>query len=154
MAMSGWLRDARAAVGHAVLVVPGVSALVSDDQGRILLVRHSDDGLWNVPGGAVEPDESPANAVRREIREETGLEVEPTRLVGVSGGPSFRVRYPNGDETSYVIASFACRIVDGTLTPDGEEVLEARFFSWSETEALTMPAIAQALLGEARRAGS
>lgn len=71
-----------------------VSALTIDESRRLLLIHNRDDGRWAIPGGCVEPNESPEDAVQREMREETGLDVEPRRLVGVFGGPGFRVRYP------------------------------------------------------------
>lgn len=151
MPTSGIVRELRAAVGHALLQLPSVSALTFDGDDRLLLIRNRDDGRWAVPGGCVEPNESPEEAVRREMREETGLEVEPSRLVGVFGGPRFRVRYPNGDETSYVTATFACTIRGGTLRPDGEEALEARFFGWDEIEALELSAFTFELLRAARQ---
>lgn len=148
--MSDWLREVRAAVGHALLVLPGVSGFVFDEDDRLLLIRGK-NGLWNVTGGAIEPDESPADAVRREMREETGLVVEPARLIGVFGGPGFRVRYSNGDEVSYVTAAFECRIVGGTLVPDGEEALDARYFAWREIDGLDVSAFARAMLNEVRQ---
>ena len=151
MPLSGIVRELRAAVGHALLQLPSVSALTFDDNGRLLLIHNSDDRRWAVPGGCVEPNESPEEAVRREMREETGLEVEPGRLVGVFGGPRFRVRYPNGDETSYVTAAFTCSILRGTLRPDGEEALQARFFAWGEIDTLELTPFTSELLDVVRQ---
>jgi ADP-ribose pyrophosphatase YjhB (NUDIX family) len=134
MPTSGIVRKLRAAVGHALLQLPSVSALTFDGDGRLLLIHNTDDGRWAVPGGCVEPNESPEEAVKREMREETGLDVEPGRLVGVFGGPGFRVRYPNGDETSYVTAAFDCVVTGGTLRPDGEEAQDVRFVTWDEID--------------------
>lgn len=127
MPMSSYLRRLRALMGHELLLLPAVTALVFDARGDVLVVRHALDGLWGSPGGSVEPDESPDEAVAREVLEETGLEVEPVALRGVFGGPDLRVRYPNGDETQYVTAVFECEVRGGALAVDGDEVLEARF---------------------------
>ena len=65
--------------------VPGAQALVERD-GRVLLGRRRDDpaaGLWDIPGGFVEEQEHPLEALRRELREETGLEIEPTEFLGM-----------------------------------------------------------------------
>ena len=77
MGMSDYLHGVRAKVGHALLVVPSATGLVYDDQGRVLLARHANDNVWMAPGGALDPDESPADAAVREVWEETGLVVEP-----------------------------------------------------------------------------
>src|SRR5262249_13715290 len=106
MPISGHLARLRAQVGQQLLVLPSVTAAVRDDAGRLLLVRHSNGGVWVAPGGSLEPDELPADAVVRETWEETGLLVEPVRLTGVYAGPEFRVRYANGDEVTYVMSVF------------------------------------------------
>jgi PAS domain S-box-containing protein len=76
----------RARVGSAPLILPGATALIRDDRGRVLLVRRMDSGLWSLPGGLLELGESLAGTVIRETEEETGLRVEPTRIRGVIGG--------------------------------------------------------------------
>jgi 8-oxo-dGTP pyrophosphatase MutT (NUDIX family) len=73
-----------------------------------------------------------ADAVVREVREETGLLVRPDRILGVFGGPAFVVRYPNGDETQYVMTVFDCAVVGGHLRPDHDETIELRFVAADE----------------------
>ena len=97
--MSDYVRRVRAKMGNEFLLMPSVTALVFDEQRRVLLVRPSHrDNVWAAPGGAVDPDEAPQDAVVREVWEETGLLVEPTQLRGVFGGPEYRVWYANGDD--------------------------------------------------------
>lgn len=151
MPTSGIVHELRAAVGHALLQLPSVSGLVFDAEGRLLLIHNRDDARWAVPGGCIEPDESPEEAVAREMREEIGLEVEPESLVGVFGGPQFRVRYTNGDETSYVTAAFVCAVRGGALRPDGEEALDARFFAWDEIDGLELSSFTSELLHAVRQ---
>jgi 8-oxo-dGTP pyrophosphatase MutT (NUDIX family) len=98
------------------------------------------------PGGAVEPDETPADALVREVWEETGLRVEPVRLLGVFGGPDFRVRYRNGDEVAYVMTVFGCRVRDGQPHADGSEVLELRWAAADELPALDLVPWARVVL--------
>jgi 8-oxo-dGTP diphosphatase len=119
------------------LVLPSVSATVRDGAGGLLLVRQRDDGVWSTPGGLIEPGETPADAVVREVWEETGLRVTPRRVLAVWGGPAFVVRYPNGDEAEYLIVAFECAATGGTLRADGDETLEARF--WSAEDAAALP---------------
>jgi ADP-ribose pyrophosphatase YjhB (NUDIX family) len=98
----------------------GAEAAVFDGEGRILLVRRSDDGLWCLPCGWVEPNESPEEAAVREAREETGLEVKPRQLVGVfTRKPSMGY----GPHTAVAIA-YLCDAMGGTLrgSHEGPEV--------------------------------
>jgi 8-oxo-dGTP pyrophosphatase MutT (NUDIX family) len=79
--------------GEELLQLPSVSIALRDADGRILLARHAEGNVWLLPGGGIEPGETPADAAVREMFEETGLIVRLTRLVGVFGGPEFIVRY-------------------------------------------------------------
>lgn len=137
MPISPYVQHLRAYVGSFRLLLPSVAALVYDGNGRLLLVRQRDHGVWSTPGGSIEPNETPADAVVRETWEETGLWVEPRRVAAVYGGPGFVVRYPNGDESQYIITVFECEARSGHLRPDDEETLEVRF--WSELEAAKLP---------------
>jgi ADP-ribose pyrophosphatase YjhB (NUDIX family) len=109
-------------------VVPCVGALAYDGDGRLLLIRRRNDpgsGLWSVPGGRVEPGESDAQAVVREMAEETGLMVEPGELVG-------RVR-----RGSYEIADYRCAVVGGTLQA-GDDATDARWCDAARLAALPL----------------
>jgi ADP-ribose pyrophosphatase YjhB (NUDIX family) len=107
---------------------PGVAAVIRDGEGRILLQRRSDNGLWGLPGGSVEIGESVRDAILREVREETGLTVEVTGLIGVYSDPTIQiVRYPDGNVVHYISTLLACRIVAGTLQTC-DETLELTFF--------------------------
>ncbi|MBI2215749.1 MAG: NUDIX domain-containing protein [Candidatus Rokubacteria bacterium] len=94
-----------------------VSAVIFDRRGRLLLQQRSDGGQWGLPGGSVEIGESVTRAVIREVREETGLEVVPRRLIGVYSDPSLQVvRYPDGNVWHYVNVCFECVVRSGSLT--------------------------------------
>ena len=97
----------------------------------ILLLRRA-DGLWSVPGGGLEPGERLDQAVVREVREETGLEVEPVALIGVYSDPAYTFTYPNGDRVQPITTFFECQVVGGTLQPDMEEILEAHYYGPEE----------------------
>ncbi len=139
MPMSEYMRELRSRVGDRLLEVPSVSVVVRDGRGRVLLVRHENDGAWTTPGGAVEPLEVPADAAMREMWEETGLQVELTRILGVYGGPEFVVTYRNGDRTSYVMVVFEGKRVAGEPRPDGVETLDVRYFTRDEARAVSTP---------------
>ena len=133
MAISPYVRDLRAAIGSARLLLPSVTGIVRDGRGGMLLVQQRDDEVWSMPGGAIDPHETPADAVVREVWEETGLFVRPTRVHSVYGGPDFVVTYSNGDETQYIAAIFECSIESGTLRADGEETIAAQY--WTQDDA-------------------
>jgi 8-oxo-dGTP pyrophosphatase MutT (NUDIX family) len=121
--------------------MPSVAGIVRDADDRILLVQQRDDGTWSTPGGSIEMVDTPADAVVREVWEETGLLVAPTRILAVFGGPSFVVQYPNGDETQYISTIFECDIRGGVLRDrgdDGDEIQAARFFPYNEAIGLTL----------------
>lgn len=125
--MSSYIERLRAKVGNDLLVMPSVTVLLFDQSGAVLLVRHRGTGKWVTPGGAVEPDEDPAAAARREMLEETGCDVELERIRGVYGGPEFRVRYQNGDEVSYVMTVYEARLVNGEPAANGSETVAVRY---------------------------
>ncbi len=112
-----------------------------DDAGRILLVRRVNPpgaGLWSIPGGKVEPGESEAAAVVRELAEETGLRVQPGVAVG-------RVEREAPGGGTFVITDFACRAVGGQLRP-GDDADEVGWFTRAQlTAAPTVPGLVEAL---------
>lgn len=129
----------RQKVGHDLLLLPSVTVLPLAEDGRVLLVRQTDFGAFATVGGAVDEDESPADAAVREAREETGLEVELTEILGALGGPQFRVTYPNGDRAAYVSVVYAARVIGGEARPDGDETDELRWFGREELAAADAP---------------
>jgi ADP-ribose pyrophosphatase YjhB (NUDIX family) len=129
MPMSEYMRGLREALGPRLLEIPSVSILVFDARDRVLLVKHADAGAWTTPGGAVEPREVPADAAVREAWEETGLDVELLRVLGVYGGPEFTTTYRNGDAVSFAMTVFEGRPRGGRLCADGEETLEVAYFA-------------------------
>jgi ADP-ribose pyrophosphatase YjhB (NUDIX family) len=147
--MPDYLRNLRSKVGHELLLMPSVMMIVRDDRGRILLIRNADFDSWTPPGGSIEPYESPKDAAVREMREETGLVVEPVRIIGVYGGPQYRVVYPNGDIVSYVATVFECKVVSGEMAPDHEESLDVRYFSEAELDSMQTLPMARMVLRDA-----
>ncbi len=120
--MSDYIRGLREKIGHDLLVVPGCAAVIFNDRGEVLLQRRVDDGEWALPAGIIEPGETPAETVVREVYEETGLRVVPIRVTGVyGGGDEWMHDYPNGDKTAVISITFECHVVGGVLQPvDGE----------------------------------
>lgn len=136
-------------VGHDLIVMPAVSVLVWDAQGRLLLVREAETGRWQTVGGAIEPDEDPYAAALREAREEAGVDVRIDRIRTVLGGPRYRLVYPNSDIVSYVSIVFDASIVAGTPAPDGDETTETGWFARDELGRVALTAFTVELLDDA-----
>jgi ADP-ribose pyrophosphatase YjhB (NUDIX family) len=118
-------------------LVPAASAIVIDQDGRILLHRRDDNELWSIPGGAMEVGERIADTVIREVKEETGLEVKPERVVGIYSNPQHVVEYANGEVRQQFSVCFACHVVGGDLAIS-DESLEVGFFPPEQIEAMPM----------------
>lgn len=136
--MSEYLRRIRSIVGSQLLLLPSVTLLTFDMEGRLLLAKHRATGRWVAPGGMVEPDERPSDAAIREMREETGCEVQLRGIIGCFGGPNFRVLYDNGDEAAYVMTVYRARIVSGEPRPNQQETVEVRFVTPQEAADLDL----------------
>lgn len=128
VAISPYIKKLRAKIGTDVILMPGVAGVVINPEGYLLLHRRSDNGMWWLPGGALEPGEEPADAVVREVYEETGVKVIPERLSCILAGEDHFVVYPNGDQAAILSMTFLCRPIGGDPRIDGDESLEVRYF--------------------------
>ncbi|MEV3988424.1 NUDIX domain-containing protein [Streptomyces sp. NPDC049837] len=126
MATPDFIRAVRATAGHQLLFLPGVTSVVFDDEGRLLLVRRADNGRWSLVGGIPEPGEQPAVSAVREVHEETAVECVAERVVLVETLPT--VTYDNGDQCQYVDICFRCRAVGGEARVNDDESLEVGWF--------------------------
>lgn len=127
----------RSVIGTAPYIAPGVCGVVVDEAGRVLVGRRGDDGSWFFPGGGIDLGENAAAAVIREVEEETGIEVEIDRLLGVHCESELR-SYPNGDRTKGVVFFFRCVPVGGTVQPDGVETTGLRWLTADELTRLDL----------------
>ncbi len=123
-----YIRELRALIGHRPLIVVVAGVLIFDETGRVLL-QHRYDGHWGITGGAMELGETLEETARREVREETTLELGTLTMVAVHSGPEFFNRYPNGDEVSFVIAIYEAREMRGSPIADGNETRDLTFFA-------------------------
>ena len=115
----GYVSDLRKKVGHTPLMAPAAMAIIYDEEKRaILLERRTDNGLWCVPGGALELGEDFIDGLKREIKEETNLEIRNPELFALQGG--IHMVYPNGDEMYYSDAVYVVKEFSGTLGADSE----------------------------------
>jgi ADP-ribose pyrophosphatase YjhB (NUDIX family) len=132
MGTPDFIREIRATAGHQLLLLPGASAVVLDDLGRVLLGRRADTGLWSVPAGICEPGEQPAETAVREVYEETGVHCEADRIILVQGARK-PVTYPSGDVCQFMDIAVRCRVTGGEARVNDEESLEV---GWFEVDAL------------------
>jgi len=130
--------------------VLGVGALIFDESGRILLVKRGREplkGWWSLPGGVLECGESLVEGVRREVREETGLEVEPIRLVEVF---ERILRDSEGrPEYHYVLLDYLCRPLGGVLAA-ADDCAAVRWTSYEELPSLKVTEGTLAVIEKAR----
>ena len=97
-----------------------------DSDGRILLIRRTDNDYWSIPGGGVEPGESVSQAVTREVREETGIDCEVSGLVGIYSNPDRVAAYDDGEVRQEFSICFVTRMLGGTMATSRESS-EVRF---------------------------
>lgn len=127
MATPDFIRELRAGIGHELLFLPGVTAIVFDDEGRVLLGRRADTGRWAVIGGIPEPGEQPAETAVREVYEETAVRCVPERVVLVETREP--IQYDNGDTCQFMDVTLRCRAVGGQARVNDEESLEVGWFA-------------------------
>jgi 8-oxo-dGTP pyrophosphatase MutT (NUDIX family) len=149
MGISPYIATVRQSIGTDLLLVPCVAVLPRDDEGRVLLVQQADYGTWGTIGGSVEPDEHPEEAARREALEEAGIEVELLGVRLVTGGPDYRLTYPNGDVASCVVIVYDAVIRSGSPTPDHDETTAVGWFSPDDLTSLDLGELNRQLLTEA-----
>lgn len=110
---------------RATRIVPGVSVAVVNDAGQLLMIRRTDNDQWAIPGGAQEVGESPLEAARREVHEETGIICDVTTLVGVFSNPRNVVQFTSDGEVRQEFSIlFTGRPTGGDVTtsPESREV--------------------------------
>jgi 8-oxo-dGTP pyrophosphatase MutT (NUDIX family) len=118
-------------------MVVAASAVVTDAQGRILLERRRDNGLWALPGGGMDLGDSLPGTAVREVKEETGLDVEVTGLVGTYTDPRHIIAYADGEVRRQFNVCFTARITGGELAISDEST-ELRFVAPGELDQLAM----------------
>src|SRR6516225_9960859 len=135
MTRTDYYRDRDAPEANSL--VPGASAIVADEEGRMLLHRRSDNELWALPGGTMDIGETIAQCAEREVREETGLTVRAYRVVGIYSDPDHVFAYSDGEVRQEFSVCFACRILSGHIAKS-EESLEVKFWLVQDLDSVNM----------------
>lgn len=118
-------------------LVVAASAVVTDERGRILLQRRRDNDLWALPGGGMDMSDSLPGTAIREVKEETGLDVEITGLVGTYTDPRHVIAYTDGEVRRQFNVCFTARMTGGELAISDEST-ELRFVDPGELQSLPM----------------
>ncbi|MGC4895473.1 NUDIX hydrolase [Micromonospora sp. DT31] len=118
-------------------IVVAVTVFVQDELGRVLLIQRTDNGLWALPGGGQEFGEYIAETAVRETREEAGVEIEVTSVVGIYTNPNHVVEYSDGEVRQQFSICFRGRYVSGQPTPS-DESSEVRWVAREELDDLTI----------------
>lgn len=124
----------REKIGTDLLWLPGVTGLVVDDAGRVLLVQRADNLNWTLVTGCLEPGEEPGHGIVREILEETGVTAEIDRVLAVETTPQFT--HVNGDQAVYMDVAFVCRAVAGEARVNDDESVDVRWCAVDELPQL------------------
>lgn len=114
-------------------IVPAVTAVVQDDKGRVLLIHRTDNDRWALPGGTLELGEDVPTTAVREVREETGIDVEVVGLTGVYSDPKHVIAYDDGEVRQQFAVCVLARPIGGTLRGSSE----SSEVDWLEPSALS-----------------
>lgn len=127
---SSYVGQLRQLVGNRLLLLPGARIVIQDDEGRILLQRRSDFGVWGLLGGNAEGGEDLSSLIVREVKEETGLEIFNVQPFGFGSDPKLEsFTYPNGHRAQHFCINFYTRHFVGTPKVMDDESLDLSWYS-------------------------
>lgn len=118
-------------------IVAAASAIVTNSDGHILMHKRKDNDKWSLVGGAMEHGETLAQTAIREIKEESGFDVDVKKLIGVYSDPNHIIAYTNGEVRQQFSICFHCKVKGGDLTVS-DESHEVKFFSIEELSKIDM----------------
>lgn len=132
--MDNYIKKVRKRFGYDELILNYAGCIIFDKQGRLLLQKRSDCEQWGFLGGMVEYGESVKEAAVREVKEESGLDVEVASLYGVYS--KYFAEYTNGDKVQPIVHLFKAEIIGGELIERNDETLELKFFELNDIPPL------------------
>lgn len=147
MGGSEYIESLRSKVDHSLLLLPSVAAVILNEHNELLL-HEKISGNWSLPAGMIEPGETPRSALVREVREETGLVVEPVKIIDVFGGRDYRYVYPNGDQVEYTVVLMRCKVLRNSHCISDPESRSTAYFKKSQLPELALPYPLSALFDE------
>ena len=125
-----YIKWIRSKVGHEKIILIFAGGCILNEKGEVLLQRRGDSNKWGLPGGAIELGETPHMAAIREVKEETGFDVEVNNLIGIY--TDCNLEYPNGDKAQSICIAFELNVVGGQMYCDKEETLELKYFPFDK----------------------
>ena len=134
MDSKNYIRWLRSKVGHEKIILVFSGGCVFDKDGKVLLQCRGDSNKWGFPGGAIEIGETPEMAVIREVKEETGLDVKVSDLIGIY--TDCDMEYPNGDKAHSILIAYELELISGQLNCDMFETVELKYFELDEMPEL------------------
>lgn len=132
--MDDYIKKVRKKFGCDELILNYAGCIIFDEQGRLLLQKRSDCNQWGFLGGAVEFGESVEETAVREVKEESGLDVEVTSLYGVYS--KYFAEYTNGDKAQPIVHLLKAKVIGGELIERNDETLELGFFDLNDIPPL------------------
>ena len=136
-----YINKLRTYVGNQPLIMVGSAVLVLNDKNQLLMMKRADNNNWGIPGGAMELGETAEETARRELFEETGLEVDELKLFGVFSGKELYYQYPSGEEVYNVSIVFLAHDVHGSIKFLDGEHYEFRYFDLAQIPGNISPPI-------------
>lgn len=132
MSKENYLSSIRKYVGHSPLLTVGTWLLIYNDNNEVLMQLRTDFNAWDFPGGTMEIDETIEEAAKRELKEETNLDLDEIKVLDVFSGEKTYRKYPNGDEL-YVV-SILCDVVKyhGDLKINDDESKQLKWIKTNE----------------------
>ena len=135
--MKSYIQNLRKKIGHDKFIHPAARIIVENEKGEILFIRRTDNGKLGIIAGALEEGETIEECIRREAREEAGIELIDLEVIGISSNPDIEtVYYPNKDVTQYLTIEFYSNKWAGNPKPDLEETTEAIFLGIEHKEEI------------------
>ena len=138
--MNNYMKTMRKHIGHERLILVGSGVLIYKN-GKVLLQRRRDNGLWADHGGCVEVGEAVEDTAKRELFEETGLTANKLEFFNIYSGKDMLYTYPNGDKTYLVVILWICEDFSGEINIDANEVAEVKWFDVNEMPSEISPTL-------------
>ena len=126
LASKDYIKWIRGKVGHEKIIIVYAGGCIFNENGEVLLQKRADCNKWGFPGGALELGETPQMAAKREVKEETGLDIEVGNLIGVY--TDCDVVCSNGDQVQSICIGYEMTVVGGELVCDKDETLDLKYF--------------------------
>jgi len=130
-----YLNNPNAPKANSIAVA--VSAFIQNEHGRILMIRRTDNDMYSIPGGQVEPGETLTQAAIREVKEETGIDIHVIELIGLYSDPSHVIAYDDGEVRQEFSICFRAQPINGELRTSSESK-EVRWIELTQLASLNI----------------